>query len=81
MRWSPRGGVCISCRGTSLYVCAGHPEEEFLSLVEARKGKMQRGTCNEESAVIDEFPVELNGQVYFKTVRSAICEILVHSMK
>ena len=66
---------------SSLYVCAGHPEEEFVSLVEARKGKIQRGTCNEESAVIDEYPVELNGQVYFKTVCSANCEILVHEVK
>ena len=47
---------------SSLYVCAGHPEEEFVSLVEARKGKVQHGACTKESAVIDKYPVELNGQ-------------------
>ena len=31
--------------------------------------------------MIDKYPVELNGQVYFKTVRSANCEILVHGGK
>ena len=66
----------------SLHVCAGHPEEEYVSLVEARKGKVRRGTSTEESAEIDEyFPVTLNGQVYSKTVRSADCEMIVHEVK
>ena len=66
----------------SLHVCAGHPEEEYVSLVEARKGKVRRGTSTKESAAIDEyFPVELNGQVYSKTVRSSDCEMIVHDVK
>ena len=70
----------LLCTLDSLHVCAGHPDEEYVSLVEARKGKVQCGSS--QSALIDEyFPVELNGRVYSKTVRSTGCEMLVHEMK
>lgn len=66
----------------SLHVCAGHPEEEYVSLVEAWKGIVQRGTSTEKSAAINEyFPVELNGHVYNRTVCSVDCEMIVHEMK
>lgn len=38
-----------------MYACTGHPQEEHVSLVEARKGKVRHGTLTEESAAINEY--------------------------
>ena len=63
-----------------LRTCAGNPDEQYLSLIDRRRGKIHRGT--EESAFVDNFfPVEIDGQVYSRTVRSAKCEFLVDAVR
>ena len=63
-----------------LRTCAGNPDEQYLSVVDQRKGKVRRET--EESAFIDDFsPVEINGEVFLRTVRSAECEYLVRDAR
>ena len=63
-----------------LRTCAGNPDEQYLPVVDQRKGMVRRET--EESAFIDDFsPVEINGEVFLRTVRYAECEYLVRDAR
>ena len=63
-------------------ICAGHPDEKYVSMLEAKKGKRVIASDGCTSAYLDEQgQVTLNGHVYPFTVRSAGCEILCHGSK
>ena len=64
-----------------LHVCAGHPDENFLRMVEDKKGKLisVKGTV---AAYIDTNAyVELNGQTYATTLRHSKCQLLTSAKK
>ncbi len=64
-----------------LSVCAGHPDEHFLSLADYRKGKFL-SSQNKTIAFTDAYaPVDLNGEEFPRTIRSQSCELLVHGSK
>ena len=63
-------------------ICAGHPDEKYVSMLEAKKGKRVIASDGCTSAYLDEQgQVTLNGHLYPFTVRSAGCEILCHGSK
>ena len=56
-------------------VCAGHPDEKFLTMSDSRKKKL-------DAVFVDDFcAVELNGMWFLRTVRSNDCHMLVHGTK
>ena len=60
----------------TLQTCIGNPDDQYVSLVMSRKGKVGRGQI--ASAFMDDFyPVYLEGTKYDATVRSSVCELLV----
>ena len=62
-------------------VRAGHPDDHFVDMVNAKKGKIQ-SKGGENLAYLDSSAsVSLNGTVYTRTVRSSSCELLSHSPK
>ena len=61
-----------------LKVCPGHPDEEFLELVDRRKGVVKSASGNIQAHSDNFFPVTINGKVYPRTIRTAKCELLVH---
>ena len=63
-------------------VCPGHPDAQFVQMVEAKKGKLMSKDGKSITARVDDFStVYLNGDAYSKTVRASKCEILVHGSK
>ena len=64
-----------------LKVCAGHPDTHFLKMAEAKKGSL-KSVAGSVTAYIDSNAfVELNGQKYSRTLRSASCQLLSSSSK
>lgn len=63
----------------SCKICAGHPESEFLSLLETRKGHIV-SSSGQQSACIDKSMPVLNadGLTVHATVRATACEILTN---
>lgn len=59
-------------------VCACHPDDKFVQMMKAKKGKKALATNGQTTAYLDEKAVTLNGQKYSCTVRSASCEMLTH---
>ena len=62
-------------------VCPGNPDEGFIKMVEAKKGRLmsKNGTV---SGMLDSFsPVFIDGQLYVNTVRASTCEMLVDGRK
>ena len=63
-------------------VCPGHPDQQFLSMLEAKKGKLSsRDGCTVVAYVDSYCPVTLNGETYPKTVRYSSCEMVVGGAK
>ena len=63
-------------------ICAGHPDEKYVSMLKAKKGKRVIASDGCTRAYLDEQgQVTLNGHLYPFTVRSAGCEILCHGSK
>ena len=64
----------------NLTVCAGHPDDHFIKMITAKKGKIlsKQGTV---TAVLDKTPVHLNGKPYLQTIRTSLCEILCNGTK
>ena len=63
-------------------VCPGHPDAQFIRMVEAKKGKLMSKDGKSIVARIDDFStVYLNGDEYSKTVRASTCEMLVNGSK
>ena len=64
-----------------LHVCCGQPDSHFLSMIEAKKGRIVSANGN-VSAYMDSYsPVSLNGQLFQKTVRTSSCELLSTAQK
>ena len=58
-------------------VCTGHPEEEFVSLLESRKGCIVSSDGNQAAYIDRSIPVvDADGKTVHTTVRSAACEII-----
>ena len=64
----------------TLHTCVGNPEEQFVSLVRRRKGRVGKGEVH--SAVLDDyFPIELEGVTYSETVHGSSCEMLAKQQR
>ena len=64
-----------------LNVCAGHPDAHFVEIVEAKKGSLKSATGDVAAYIDSNALVELNGQRYSKTLRSASCQLLSSASK
>lgn len=62
-------------------VCPGHPDERFISMIEAKKGRLLSRDKSEASHIDNFAPVSIDDKVYYKTVRCSGCELLVHKGK
>ena len=63
-------------------VCPGHPDQQFLSMLEAKKGKLSSRDGYTVVAYVDSHcPVTLNGETYPKTVRYSSCQMVVCGAK
>ena len=63
-------------------ICAGHPDDRFIKMLEKRKTKAINHTDESVAATIDvNLPVVLNGMTYTRTVRTQSCDILVARSK
>lgn len=60
-----------------LHICAGQPDEHFVKMVVAKKGKILSPN-GKVVAAVDKSPVELNGTFYSQTVRTSECEVLTN---
>lgn len=64
-----------------LNICAGHPEQRYITLLEAKKGIL-KASNGSAAAYIDNYaPITLNGKRYSCTVRTTTCELLVNGSK
>ena len=63
-------------------ICPGHPDQQFLSMLEAKKGKLLSRDGHAVMAYEDSSaPVTLNGEEYLKTARRSLCELVVNGTK
>ena len=61
----------------SLFVCPGHPDDRFVTMIKSKKGKEIKGCSGSLSAVLDDYcEIEYEGNVYNCTVRPSKCELL-----
>ena len=58
-----------------LSLCAGHPDEDFVNMIKAKKGKIL-SVKGDVTSYLDENPVEFNGKKYALTIRTANCNII-----
>lgn len=56
-------------------VCAGHPDEDFVIMIQSKKGKIISRT-GDVTSYLDENPVEFCGKKYPKAIRSADCSAI-----
>ena len=71
----------LLCMLKKMPVCPGHPEEQFLEMVAAKKWRICEHS-EDTVAFIDSYSlVHLNGESYAKTVRTISCEVLVNGGK
>ena len=63
-----------------LPVCAGQPDDHFVRMVLAKKGKVL-SSDGKVLAYVDNVHIELNGELYPQTIRTSQCEIIGHSVK
>lgn len=61
-------------------VCAGHPDEHFITFLQSRKGKLL-SKDNTVNAYIETHGVRLNGKEYPRTVRYSKCDLLISGSK
>ncbi len=62
-------------------VYPGNPDERFTEMVESRKGKILSDSGAVAASLEEGFEVEMNGQVFPSTVRTASCTLLEHGSK
>ena len=63
-------------------VCPGHPDVQFVKMLELKKGRLLAKDGKKVAARMDGYSsVELNGEHYSKTVRVSNCELLVQGAK
>lgn len=66
--------ICTLDKAT---VCPGNPDDHFASLATAHKGVFKSANGEENAFLEKGFPVNLNGEVYHQTIRTAQCSLLV----
>ena len=66
---------------SQLHLCAGHPDQQFVDMVEARKGKLFKSSGEVAAFVDRSSQITLHGQIYHATVRTAVCQLLTSSVK
>ena len=64
-----------------LRVCPGHPDQHFIAMANARKGKFTSSSGDIAAYLDTNCAVELNGQKYTETVRSSKCHLLIRGTK
>ena len=64
-----------------LHVCCGQPDSHFISMVNAKKGKIISSNGNVAASMDQYAPVALNGAHYRATVRTGSCELVSTSQK
>ena len=62
-------------------VCPGHPDEQFVAMLEAKKGKLLSKDKSEASHLDACAPINIGDELYSKTVRCCNCEVLVRKGK
>ena len=62
-------------------VCPGHPDEQFIEMAKAKKGKLQSKDGTTVARLDDYSDVTLNDKVFQATVRICTCEVLVSNGK
>lgn len=62
-------------------ICPGHPDENFLKMLEDKKGKLMSKNQGEISTIDNHSPVQMNGRTFSKTVRHSKCQMLVSEGK
>ena len=62
-----------------LDVCAGHPDNNYVTMVVAKKGVLKSCDGNVAAALDDYAPVMLDGCLYEKTIRHSTCEVLIQN--
>ena len=79
----PLNGVKLSqllATVDKLLICAGQPDDHFVRMVLAKKGKVLSSN-GKVVAYVDNERVELNGELYPQTVHTSECEVISHSVK
>ena len=61
--------------------CPGHPDSQFVDMVEAKKGQLMSKDSKCVSKLDDFAPVTCDGEQYAITVRVSTCEIIVSAGK
>ncbi len=56
-------------------ICAGHPDNHFIEMIKAKKGKLLT-VGGEIGSYLDDNPVEMNGQQYSQTIRTVDCSVV-----
>lgn len=64
-----------------LCLCAGNPDQHFVEMVEAKKGKLLSPSGTVAAFVDRNAPILLNGKIVHATVRSSECQILTSASK
>lgn len=64
-----------------LNICCGQPDSHFVSMVNAKKGKILTGNGKVTARVDHYSNVILNGTLYSETVRTTSCELLTNFAK
>ena len=65
----------------NLNVCAGHPDDKFVSFAKGKKGVLKTRDGGVAASLDNYAPVLLNGSLYAQTVRTTSCELLVSGVK
>ena len=66
-----------------LRVCAGHPDQHFIEMVQAKskKGELLSSTGTMTGYIDRAAPVDMNGQTFSVTLRSSSCQLLTPTTK
>ncbi len=64
-----------------LHVCCGHPDAQFVAMVNAKKGEILTANGKVSAKIDSHASVSLNGVSYPDTVRTENCELLTTSAK
>ena len=64
-----------------LHVCCGQPDSHFISMVNAKKGKIISSDGKVAASIHQYAPIAVNGEHYRATVRMGSCEMVSTSQK
>ena len=58
-------------------VCPGTPDDQYVPMITAHKGVFTSVNGEERAHLEKDFPVTLNGAVYYQTIRTTQCSLLL----